>query len=147
MCNFPFVSHRAVLLLALVALTAACSQKPVAFTDYTVEALLTKNISELADPAFFELEGIEVLNKNDRGESADAEVYVTLRFPKDFDGVISERKLSPASMEYKQYESSFGRFVARETQRHHARYQFVRRDGKWFIAGSKALSAPKVERP
>ena len=147
MCIFPFALRRRFTLLSAIALLAACSQKPIAFTDYTVQELLKKNITELAEPVFFELESVEVLEKIDQGESASAEVHVTLRFPEDFDTVVSMRKLAPFNMEYKQYKSSFGSFVAGETQRHHARYQFVRRDGKWFIAGSKALSAPQIERP
>ncbi|MAK45092.1 MAG: hypothetical protein CMN80_13210 [Spongiibacter sp.] len=147
MCIFPFALRRIFAVFAAAIVLAACSQKPIAFTDYTVQELLKINIAELAEPAFFELESVEVLNKNDGGESASADVYVTLRFPEDFDTVVGMRKLAPFNMEYKQYKSSFGSFKAGETQRHHARYQFVRRDGKWFIAGSKALSAPKIERP
>lgn len=144
---FSFRSIQRACLAALLLSLAACSQKPIAFTDYTVESLLNKNISELAEPAFFALDSVEIINKEDLGESATAEVYITLRFPEDFDTVVAMRKLEPFNMEYKQYKSSFGSFVAGETQRHHARYQFVRRDGRWFIAGSQALSAPKINRP
>lgn len=141
----PFACRAAIMLCLSVFLTA-CS-KPVAFTDYTVENLLKKNLSELTEPRLFETEKLEIIQKSEEGDAADAEVYVTLVFPEDFDTVISMRKLQPFNMEYKQYKSSFGKFAAGERQRHHAKYQFVRRDGKWLISGSQAMSPPEIMPP
>jgi len=62
MCIFPFALRRIFAVFAAAIVLAACSQKPIAFTDYTVQELLKKNIAELAEPAFFELESVEVLN-------------------------------------------------------------------------------------
>lgn len=134
------------LLLGLSLLLTACS-KPIPFTDYLVENLLKQNLNSLSEPRFFELEKLEILQSSSDGDQAQAELYVTLRFPEDFDTVVAMRGLEPFNMEYKQYKASFGTFSAGERQRHHAQYQFIRRDGKWFISGSRALSKPVVTQP
>ncbi len=145
MMRYLFGGHaRSWLLIGLLASLSACS-KPIDFTDYTIENLLKKNIEGLAEPAFFELREISILSKQDEGERGSAEVYIYLYFADDLASVAEKRQLSPDKMEYRQYESSFGNFAAGETQRHHAEYQFFRRDGKWYISGSRALSAPVIQ--
>lgn len=141
----PF-AFRLTALLCFSLFLAACS-KPIPFTDYLVDNLLRNNLNALTEPPLFEVEKLEIVKKQEDGDNAEAEVYVTLVFAEDFDTAITMRKLQPFNMEYKQYQSSFGKFAAGERQRHHALYRFFRRDGKWFISGSHALSPPEIMPP
>jgi hypothetical protein len=132
------------LLIFFCASIVACSSKPIPFTDYIVSNLLRDNLMSLAEPAIFSIEEIIIIESEHSENSGRATVDVRLKFPEDFDTVTSLHKLEPFNMAYKQYQSSFGKFAAGEQQVHHAEYQFQRRDGKWFIVGSKALSPPDI---
>lgn len=125
-------------------LLSACGQKDIPFTDYIVENLLRDNLKSLAEPPFFEVRNIDILNAEHQGTTGTATVDVRLYFPEDFDTVVGLRKLEPFNIEYLQYKSSFGKFSAGEQQIHHARYEFQRRGSKWMITGSQALSAPDI---
>ncbi len=121
-----------------------CSSKPIPFTDYIVSNLLRDNLMSLAEPPIFSIEEISILESQHSGDNGSATIDVRLLFPEDFDTVTTLHKLEPFNMAYKQYQSSFGKFAAGEHQIHHAEYQFQRRDGKWFIVGSRALSPPDI---
>ncbi|MEX1664900.1 hypothetical protein [Zhongshania arctica] len=125
-------------------LLLACSSKPIPFTDYLVKNLLRDNLEALATPAIFDVEDIAVKTIEATETTGIATAHVRLRFPEDFDTVVSLRRLEPYSVTYLQYKSSFGKFAAGESQVHYAEYKFERRDGKWFIAGSRAMSPPEV---
>lgn len=121
-----------------------CSSKPIPFTEYIVSNLLRDNLMGLAEPPIFNIEEIIITASQHSGDQGQATVDVRLSFPEDFDTIVSLHKLEAFNMAYKQYQSSFGKFAAGEQQVHHAEYQFQRRDGKWFIVGSRALSPPDI---
>ena len=131
-------------ILMACVLLAACSSKPIPFTDYLVKNLLRDNLKALATPPIFTVEDIAVKTLESSETTGTATVDVRLRFPEDFDTVASLRRLEPYNVAYLQYKSSFGKFTAGESQVHHAEYQFERRDGKWFIVGSRAISSPEI---
>jgi hypothetical protein len=135
--------YKALAIFFCVALIG-CSSKPIPFTDYIVSNLLRDNLLGLAEPPIFSIEEITIIASQHSGDQGQATVDVRLRFPEDFDTIVSLHKLEAYNMAYKQYQSSFGKFTAGEEQVHHAEYQFQRRDGKWFIAGSRALSPPDI---
>jgi hypothetical protein len=125
-------------------LLLACSSKPIPFTDYLVKNLLRDNLEGLATPAIFDVEDIAVKTTEATETTGIATAHVRLRFPEDFDTVVGLRRLEPYNVTYLQYKSSFGKFAAGESQVHYAEYKFERRDGKWFIVGSRAMSPPEV---
>lgn len=131
-------------ILTVCALLISCSSKPIPFTDYLVKNLLRDNLEALASPPIFKVEDITVRTIESGETTGMATADVRLRFPEDFDTVVSLRRLEPFNIAYLQYKSSFGKFSAGESQVHHAEYQFERRDGKWFIVGSRAISAPEI---
>lgn len=128
-------------------LLGGCGSKDIPFTDYLVENLLRDNLASLAEPPIFEVVQLRVKQKSSADAVATAEVDVELYFPEDFDTVVQLRKLEPFNVEYLQYQSSFGKFSAGETQIHHASYQFQKRGNKWVIIGSKAIAPPDVSKP
>lgn len=131
-------------ILTVCVLLISCSSKPIPFTDYLVKNLLRDNLEALASPPIFKVEDITVRTLESGEATGTATADVRLRFPEDFDTVVSLRRLEPFNIAYLQYKSSFGKFSAGESQVHHAEYQFERRDGKWFIVGSRAISAPEI---
>ncbi|MFQ3199984.1 MAG: hypothetical protein ACI9SK_000695 [Zhongshania sp.] len=125
-------------------LLLACSSKPIPFTDYLVKNLLRDNLEAMAVPAIFDVDDIAVKTIEATETTGIATAHVRLRFPKNFDAVVGLRRLKPYSATYLQYKSSFGKFTAGESQVHYAEYKFERRDDKWFIVSSRAMSAPEV---
>jgi hypothetical protein len=122
----------------------ACSSKPIPFTDYLVKNLLRDNLEAMAVPAIFDVDDIAVKTIEATETTGLATAHVRLRFPENFDAVVGLRRLKPYSATYLQYKSSFGKFTAGESQVHYAEYKFERRDDKWFIVSSRAMSAPEV---
>ena len=131
-------------IFAACVLLSACSSKPIPFTDYLVKNLLRDNLEALARPPIFTVEDITVKTIESTETTGMATADVRMRFPEDFDTVVSLRRLEPFNVAYLQYKTSFGKFSAGESQVHHAEYQFEQRDGKWFIVGSRAISAPEI---
>ena len=131
-------------ILVTCVLFAACSSKPIPFTDYLVKNLLRDNLEGMTKPPIFSVEDITVKTLESTETTGIATADVRLRFPEDFDTVVSLRRLEPFNVAYLQYKSSFGKFTAGESQVHHAEYQFERRDGKCFIVGSRAIAAPEI---
>jgi hypothetical protein len=133
-----------ILLLCTTLLLLACSSKPIPFTDYLVENLLRENLLALSEPPLFSVANISITQTQTQESSGSAHVDVRLSFLQSFASVVEQRQLTPESMEYQQYRNSFGDFAAGEEQVHHAEYQFQRRDGKWFIVGSRPVAAPDI---
>ncbi len=102
------------------------------------------NLETMATPAIFKVEDITVKSLESGETTGSAIADVRLRFPEDFDTMASLRRLEPYNVAYLQYKSSFGKFSAGESQVHHAEYQFERREGKWHIVGSRAISPPEI---
>ncbi|CAA0082989.1 Uncharacterised protein [Zhongshania aliphaticivorans] len=132
------------LIFASLLFLVACSNKPIPFTDYLVKNLLRDNLEGMSSPAIFNVDDITIKALTDNGDTGTATADIRLRFPEDFETVVSLRRLEPYNIAYLQYKSSFGTFSAGESQVHHAEYQFERRDGKWFITGSRAISPPET---
>jgi hypothetical protein len=131
-------------IFSVCVLLLACSSKPIPFTDYLVKNLLRDNLEAMAMPAIFDVEDIAVKTIEATETTGIATAHVRLRFPENFDAVVGLRRLKPYDATYLQYKGSFGKFTAGESQVHYAEYKFERRDDKWFIVSSRAMSAPEV---
>lgn len=141
------ISLLALVLPGLLLSLGACGQKDISFTDYIIEHLLRDNLNALAKPPIFEVRAVTIISSESTGDQGSALADVALHFPEGFATVAEQRGLQPDSMEYRQYQSSFGNFEAGEIQTHHARYEFLRRDGKWRIIGSQPVAAPDIAKP
>lgn len=132
------------LICALCALSVIACQKPQQnLSDSQLINMVSESMMQLVEPSIYSIENIEILTRRvQQPTQIEAELVITLRFPRDFESVVTERKLKPYNIEYLQFEQSFGKFATNEKQNHYAVYHFKREQDVWRISKTQKLTPP-----